>query len=264
MVLTLGVLIEVAPSASAVHDEVSSRCSVPFEFAPWKNWKCKKVKEADPWYYILLFVTDIVLVLCSFVLLLLFADWILSVVAPVRSNWFMKIYHITFYHITQHYWTSHHTTPFHTPHHAPHHTPHHTPHHITSNNITHTTPHAPHHTTHTTPHTPHHTTHTTRTSPHHITHHTKPHTQHHTHHTTHYTPHHTALYDTKSYHIRSHHIMISSYISTYRNCPTESEFCHFPIAKLPKSPLKDCVHLKLKNNHGFNLMTYLYRQCKEC
>ena len=247
MVLTLGVLIEVAPSASTVHYD-SSRCG-DFQF---EVGECKKVKEADPWYYILLFVTDIVLVLCSFVLLLLFAEWILSVVAPVRSNCFMKIYHITFYHITQHYWTSHHATPFHTPHHTSHITNHIT-HHITSDNITHTTPHAPHHTHH-----------TTRTSPHYITHHTKPHTQHHTHHTTHYTPHHTALYDTKSYHIRSHHIMISSYISTYRNCPTESEFCHLPIAKLPKSPLKDCVHLKLKNNHGFNLMTYLYRQCKEC
>jgi hypothetical protein len=44
---------------------------------------CDLLKNADPWYYLLLFTTDIVLVLCSFVMLLLFADWILFV-APVR------------------------------------------------------------------------------------------------------------------------------------------------------------------------------------
>jgi hypothetical protein len=44
---------------------------------------CAKLKEAHRWYFTLVFITDIVLVLCSFVLLLLFADWILFV-APVR------------------------------------------------------------------------------------------------------------------------------------------------------------------------------------
>ena len=45
--------------------------------------ECDKFKEEDPWFYILLCVTDILLVLCSFMMLLLFVDWI---VAPVWPN----------------------------------------------------------------------------------------------------------------------------------------------------------------------------------
>ena len=43
---------------------------------------CLKMKEAAPWYYIMVFAADIVFVLCSFVTLILFGDWILFV-APV-------------------------------------------------------------------------------------------------------------------------------------------------------------------------------------
>jgi hypothetical protein len=45
---------------------------------------CAILKEAYRWYFMLVFITDIVLVLCLIVVLLLFADWILFL-APVRN-----------------------------------------------------------------------------------------------------------------------------------------------------------------------------------
>ena len=89
MVLTLGVIIEETRNASIIHDyirEDDSWCNhVPkgTRYSDRLVKFCNKVKEADPWYYILLFATDIVFVLCVFVTLVLFADWILFV-APVR------------------------------------------------------------------------------------------------------------------------------------------------------------------------------------
>ena len=62
------------------------------------NVKSKRYKKADIWYYILLYATDIVSVLSSFVMLLLFADWILFV-APVRVMPVIS-YHIILYRIT--------------------------------------------------------------------------------------------------------------------------------------------------------------------
>ena len=45
---------------------------------------CLKMNQAAPWYYIMVFAADIVFVLCSFVTLILFGDWVLFV-APVRA-----------------------------------------------------------------------------------------------------------------------------------------------------------------------------------
>ena len=75
IVLAQGVIIE----ESGVHASIKGGLSV---CSSLKN-DCDLLKNADPWYYLLLFTTDIVFVLCSFVMLLLFADWILFV-APVR------------------------------------------------------------------------------------------------------------------------------------------------------------------------------------
>ena len=77
--------MEESSNASYVHDYLH-------------NYESKRYKKADLWYYILLYATDIVLVLSSFVTLLLFADWILFV-APVRVMPVIS-YHIILYHIT--------------------------------------------------------------------------------------------------------------------------------------------------------------------
>ena len=90
MVLTLGVIIEEAEPGSLVHGYHKGNKSfcktldnIPPEFdRKERRNDCEKFKKADPWYYILLFATDIVLVLCFLVILLLFADWILFI-APV-------------------------------------------------------------------------------------------------------------------------------------------------------------------------------------
>ena len=84
MVLTLGVIIEESSDASRIHNVVHSRDSSCHDILPDSSYRedCDKFKRADPWYYILLFVTGVVFVLCSFVMLLLFADWVLFV-APV-------------------------------------------------------------------------------------------------------------------------------------------------------------------------------------
>ena len=85
MVLTLGVVIEESSHASDIHDVVHSHDSSCHDILPDSSYRedCDKLKRADPWYYILLFVTDVVFVLCFFVMLLLFADWVLFV-SPVR------------------------------------------------------------------------------------------------------------------------------------------------------------------------------------
>jgi hypothetical protein len=88
MVLALGVIIIEGLDATAIHryfKEDESTCGGDMNTRHELNIKddCAKFKEAYRWYFMLVFITDIVLVLCSFVLLLLFADWILFV-APVR------------------------------------------------------------------------------------------------------------------------------------------------------------------------------------
>ena len=89
MVLALGVIIEESTTATDVHSYLKNgNCKGVYAYnKPSKKEYCDKVKKADLWYYILLFATDIVLVLCSFVMLLLFADWILFV-ALVRCYTF--------------------------------------------------------------------------------------------------------------------------------------------------------------------------------
>ena len=90
MVLALGVIIVEGFDATIIHrffkDDESSCGDANERLGRSDNRKsdCAILKEAYRWYYMLVFITDIVLVLCSFVMLLLFADWILFV-APVRN-----------------------------------------------------------------------------------------------------------------------------------------------------------------------------------
>jgi hypothetical protein len=80
------VIIEESADAAAIHDyfKKDSYCHDERASSLHRKKNCDKLREADPWYYILLYATDLVqLALCSFVMLLLFADWILFV-APVR------------------------------------------------------------------------------------------------------------------------------------------------------------------------------------
>jgi hypothetical protein len=89
MVLALGVIIIEGFDAVAIHGffkEDESFCGDVYlrDRSDTKNSDCPILKEAYRWYFMLVFITDIVLVLCSFVMLLLFADWILFV-APVRN-----------------------------------------------------------------------------------------------------------------------------------------------------------------------------------
>ena len=89
MVLALGVIIIEGLDATAIHryfKEDESTCGGDtINTRHELNIKddCAKFKEAYRWYFMLVFITDIVLVLCFIVVLLLFADWILFV-APVR------------------------------------------------------------------------------------------------------------------------------------------------------------------------------------
>ena len=84
IVLALGVIIEESTNAAMLHNYFKEDSNCDDErVSSYRKKDCDQLKEADPWYYILLYTTDLVLVLCSFVMLLLFADWILFV-APVR------------------------------------------------------------------------------------------------------------------------------------------------------------------------------------
>jgi hypothetical protein len=90
MVLALGVIMIEGLDATLIHGYFKDDYSICGEqHIKQQQYKasvkddCAKLKEAYLWYFTLVFITDIVLVLCSFVLLLLFADWILFV-APVR------------------------------------------------------------------------------------------------------------------------------------------------------------------------------------
>jgi hypothetical protein len=81
MVLAMGVIIEESATATGVSTFLKGNyCKNVYIYDnPSQKEYCDNLRKADPWYYILLFATDIVLVLCSFVMLLLFADWILFV-----------------------------------------------------------------------------------------------------------------------------------------------------------------------------------------
>ena len=91
MVLTLGVIIAEAAEGAAVYSiafKDSSRCKrlskQSLTDSSRREWEhdCEKLQKAHPWYLILLFTTDIVLVLAFLVILVLVVDWILFV-APV-------------------------------------------------------------------------------------------------------------------------------------------------------------------------------------
>jgi hypothetical protein len=83
MVLTLGVIIEEAPTGAKIHSLYKSdNTYCKDQWIREHQNDCEKFKKADPWYYTLLFTTDIVLVLCLIAILLLFTDWILFI-APV-------------------------------------------------------------------------------------------------------------------------------------------------------------------------------------
>jgi hypothetical protein len=84
IVLALGVIIEESTNAAILHNYFKKDSYCDDERVPsYREKDCDELKKADIWYYILLYATDLVLALCSFVMLLLFADWILFV-APVR------------------------------------------------------------------------------------------------------------------------------------------------------------------------------------
>jgi len=98
MILTLGVIIAEVTEGGFVHllsFKDSSTCKV-LESQPRGSGRrklehdCEKLQKALPWYLILLFTTDIVLVLCFLVILLLVVDWILFV-APVIL---LSLFHI--------------------------------------------------------------------------------------------------------------------------------------------------------------------------
>ncbi|CAB3990035.1 Hypothetical predicted protein [Paramuricea clavata] len=83
MVLAQGVIIVEGFEATAIHrffKEDESTCGDSNERHELNiNHDCAKFKEAYRWYFTLVFITDIVLVLCFIVVLLLLADWILFV-----------------------------------------------------------------------------------------------------------------------------------------------------------------------------------------
>ena len=93
MVLTLGVIIAEATEGALVYRIIfkdTSFCKPiekrdPESLSSWhrkREHDCEKFRKALPWYFILLFTTDIVLVLAFLVILVLVIDWILFV-APV-------------------------------------------------------------------------------------------------------------------------------------------------------------------------------------
>ena len=91
MVLTLGVIIAEAAEGAAVYSiafkdfslckRLSEHSLTDSSRRKWEH-DCEKLQKAHPWYLILLFTTDIVLVLAFLVILVLVVDWIL-LVAPV-------------------------------------------------------------------------------------------------------------------------------------------------------------------------------------
>ena len=86
MVLAIGVIIAESGNATTVHTYVNgddSYCG-KLRDTSYRKKECVVLEKADPWYLLLLFMADFVLVLSSFTMLLLFADWILFV-APVRA-----------------------------------------------------------------------------------------------------------------------------------------------------------------------------------
>ena len=92
MVLTQGIIIEESTKASGAHNYVQhGRCENTGDLLSKRHKDCLKFKEADRWYYVVLFAAAIVLVLCSFATLLLFGDWILFVL-PVRIVLFEGVF----------------------------------------------------------------------------------------------------------------------------------------------------------------------------
>ncbi|CAB3990030.1 Hypothetical predicted protein [Paramuricea clavata] len=89
MVLALGVIIVEGYDATAIHGDFKSDesfCGDNNARGGTEKNDCPIFKEAYPWYFTLIFITVIVLVLCSFVMLLLFADWILFVVPEMPHD----------------------------------------------------------------------------------------------------------------------------------------------------------------------------------
>ncbi|CAB3990031.1 Hypothetical predicted protein [Paramuricea clavata] len=87
MVLALGVIIIEGFDATIIHRflKEDSWCEVTKQEHKYRL-DCAILKEAYPWYFMLVFITVIVLVLCSFVKLLLFTDWILFVAPEMLQD----------------------------------------------------------------------------------------------------------------------------------------------------------------------------------
>ncbi|CAB4018126.1 Hypothetical predicted protein [Paramuricea clavata] len=85
IVLALGVIIEESTNAAILHGyfKKDSYCDDETVFS-YRKKDCDELKEVNIWYYILLYATDLVLALCSFVMLLLFADWTLFVAPKMQ------------------------------------------------------------------------------------------------------------------------------------------------------------------------------------
>ncbi|XP_028398049.1 uncharacterized protein LOC114521724 isoform X2 [Dendronephthya gigantea] len=99
MVLTLGVIMEELLFAATVY-QYSREDSFACRKIPRVDWiereeDCLKLKKAVPWYYIMLFAANIVFVLCSFVALILFIDWILFVALRTPHNNFEMVYQLS-------------------------------------------------------------------------------------------------------------------------------------------------------------------------
>ena len=88
MVLALGVIIvgfDAVDLLQSFGKEDDSFCEKAIQEQNTYMSDCAILKETYRWYSTLVFITDIVLVLCFIVVLLLFADWILFV-ATVRIS----------------------------------------------------------------------------------------------------------------------------------------------------------------------------------
>ncbi|XP_028398050.1 uncharacterized protein LOC114521724 isoform X3 [Dendronephthya gigantea] len=98
-ILTGRVIMEELLFAATVY-QYSREDSFACRKIPRVDWiereeDCLKLKKAVPWYYIMLFAANIVFVLCSFVALILFIDWILFVALRTPHNNFEMVYQLS-------------------------------------------------------------------------------------------------------------------------------------------------------------------------